>query len=76
MVLYDHIVKKVNCLYKLKEEAISRLKEKEQYDLLTDIEIPLSKVLGKMEFEGMLVDLEELDRQEKELDESVSKLEK
>ena len=75
-ILYDHIIKKVNCLYKLKEEAINRLKEKEQFDLLTEIEIPLSKVLGKMEFEGMLVDLDELDRQEKDLDLRIASLEK
>ena len=34
-----------------------------QLDLLVDIEIPLSKVLGKMEFTGMKIDREELNKQ-------------
>ena len=74
-IFFDHIVKKVNCLYELKAEAINRLKEKNQYDLLTDIEIPLSKVLGKMEFEGMTIDLNELNNQEVSLDLRIKELE-
>ena len=43
--------------------------------LLKDIEIPLSKVLGKMEFNGMKIDKNELESQEKELKSQISKLE-
>jgi DNA polymerase-1 len=74
-VLYQHIAKKVNCLYELKDEALNRLKEKNQLDLLTEIEIPLSKLLGKMEFQGMKVDLEELNRQEYNLSQDINNLE-
>ena len=74
-VFFDHIAKKVNCLSLLKNEAINRLKEKNQYDLLIDIEIPLSKVLGKMEFEGMTIDLNELNNQEVSLDLRIKDLE-
>lgn len=74
-VIHQHVAKKVNCLFELKNEAINRLKEKNQLDLLTEIEIPLSKVLGKMEFEGMKVDLDELNRQEFELNQDIKSLE-
>lgn len=71
-VIYSHVAKKVNTLYALKCEAIERLKEKDQYHLLTEIEIPLSRVLGKMEFQGMMVDKEELNRQEYALNQDIN----
>ena len=71
-MIYSHVAKKVNTLYALKNEAIERLKEKDQYHLLTEIEIPLSRVLGKMEFEGMMVDKEELNRQEYALNQDIN----
>ncbi|MCR5113270.1 MAG: DNA polymerase I [Acholeplasmatales bacterium] len=66
-VIYDHIFKKVNALYALKDKALEKLNEYNCLSLLTDIEIPLSRVLGKMEYNGMLIDLDELNRQESEL---------
>ena len=74
-LLYTHIIRKSNALYLLKDEALKRLEEKNQLSLLTDIEIPLSRVLGKMEFEGMSIDKEELSRQERDLNVSISLLE-
>ena len=74
-LLYTHIIRKSNALYSLKDEALNRLNEKDQLKLMTDIEIPLSRVLGKMEFEGMMIDKEELQRQERDLNVSISELE-
>lgn len=74
-ILYTHVIRKVNALYEIKDIALKRLEEKNQLSLLTDIEIPLSRVLGKMEFEGMTIDNEELSRQERELNVSISLLE-
>ena len=71
-VIYSHVAKKVNTLYALKCEAIEKLKEKDQYHLLTEIEIPLSRVLGKMEFQGMMVDKEELNHQEYVLNQDIN----
>ena len=74
-IIHQHVAKKVNCLYELKKEALERLESKDQTKLLTEIEIPLSKVLGKMEFEGMRVDLDELNRQEYALNQDILDLE-
>lgn len=74
--IYIHASKKANAIYNLKDKVIDELKSKEQISLLTNIEIPLSKVLGKMEFNGMMVNLDELEMQKKELYDSISILEK
>ena len=75
-ILYSHIAKKANALFELKDKAIEKLKEKNQLHLLTDIEIPLSKVLGKMEYNGIKVDKEELNKQKNELEVAINDLEK
>ena len=75
-ILYSHIAKKANALFELKDKAIEKLKEKNQLHLLTDIEIPLSKVLGKMEYNGIKVDKEELNKQKNELEIAINELEK
>lgn len=74
-LIFQHIAKKVNGLYFLKKDVTARLSEKKQLSLLTDIEIPLSRVLGKMEFTGMKVDLTELESQRTALERDIAKLE-
>lgn len=73
-LLYQHIAKKVNCVYYLKNECLTTLKSREQLSLLTDIEIPLSRVLGKMEFNGMKIDKAELERQKGFLEVDIEKI--
>ena len=75
-LLYQHIAKKVNCIYFLKNDCLAKLKESSQLELLTEIEIPLSKVLGKMEFNGISVNLEELERQKSFLETDIDELTK
>ncbi len=74
-VLYQHVAKKANALYEIYEKSLNQLKENKQLHLLTDIELPLSKVLGKMEYSGMKVDLAELEKQEKAITIQISELE-
>lgn len=73
-LLFQHVAKKVNCIYALKDECINKLKETDQLSLLVDIEIPLSRVLGKMEFSGMKIDLEELNKQKSFLEADIDVL--
>ncbi len=73
-LLFQHIAKKVNCVYFLKNNCLTKLKETDQLNLLTEIEIPLSRVLGKMEFTGITVDLQELERQKHLLEEDIDLL--
>ncbi|MBQ7641692.1 MAG: DNA polymerase I [Acholeplasmatales bacterium] len=75
-ILYTHIAKKANALFELKDKSVELLTEKKQLHLLTNIEIPLSRVLGKMEFNGIKVDINELHKQKEELEIAITELEK
>lgn len=74
-LLYQHIAKKADALMKLKPLAIKRLEEHDQLKLLNEIEIPLSKILGNMEFNGMKIDMEELNNQATNLEADIKNLE-
>ncbi|TNF07025.1 MAG: DNA polymerase I, partial [Bacillota bacterium] len=70
-----HIVSKAKAIYELKNSMINQLKDQEQLELLTQLEIPLAEVLSEMEFAGLLVDQEELDRQKIDLTDRIKELE-
>ena len=73
-LLYQHIAKKANGVYALKDKVLEELKKTEQLSLLKEIELPLSVVLAQMEFDGMKVDEEELKRQEQLLEADIRSL--
>lgn len=62
-----HIVSKAKAIFELKDQLLEQLKTQEQLDLLNQIEIPLSTVLADMEYEGLIVDQDELEAQKKDL---------
>lgn len=75
-IYMDHITKKALAIYELKDKLIKKLKEQDQYELFSNIEIPLSDCLGDMEYTGMKVDLEELHRQKDEIGKRIELLTK
>ena len=74
-IVYMHAVRKVNAIHILKNCLVEKLKEKEQYSLYKEIELPLSYVLAQMEFNGVLVDKKELMRQEESISLRIKALE-
>ncbi|WP_100405081.1 DNA polymerase I [Bacillus solitudinis] len=58
--LADHIVRKADTVFKLKESLEAELKENEQLELFKELEMPLSIVLGRMETTGVKIDTEQL----------------
>ncbi len=74
-VYYRHITSKAKAIYALKDQLIESLKEQKQYHLLEEIELPLAQVLAEMEYEGLLVDQEELKKQKLALLSRINKLE-
>ncbi|CAH0128287.1 DNA polymerase I [Peribacillus sp. Bi96] len=54
--LREHIARKAKAILSLKEPMVDKLHEFEQYDLLTDLELPLSIILANMEWQGIKVD--------------------
>lgn len=73
--LYTHIAKKVNCIYLIKNKVKELIKSQNLDKLLYEVEIPLSKTLGNMEFEGVTVDLKELEIQKKDLSSRINFIE-
>ncbi|UOQ46176.1 DNA polymerase I [Halobacillus salinarum] len=67
-VLHEHVVRKAGLLYKCKNQIEEKLKENAQYELYKDLEMPLALILGRMEHEGVQVDVERLKEMESELE--------
>lgn len=72
----DEFIKKA-CLFSLACDNLYEILEKSgELKLLTEIELPLAKVLGSMEQEGFLVDKEGLEKLSLQLGERISVIEK
>lgn len=75
-VLYSYIASKVEIIKTKITEAKTKLEEQEEINLLYNIEMPLSYVLGDMEYAGVKVSLEELRNRDIDLDRRIKILEK
>ncbi|HET7656763.1 MAG TPA: DNA polymerase I [Bacillales bacterium] len=74
--LAEHLVRKAETLLHLKDSFEKDLKENNEFELFTELEMPLSIVLGKMEFRGVQVDAERLKSMGQELQEKLGRIEK
>lgn len=74
-VLAEHVCRQALAVYTMREPLLSKLKENEQYDLYTDIELPLAHILGKMETCGIRVNKETLADMGEELTEKLQAIE-
>lgn len=75
-VYANHIASKAKAIFDLRASLLKELKEKEQLDLYESIEMPLSHALADMEFAGIKIDPDELDRQGQDLLKRIGVLEK
>ncbi len=75
-VLGDHIARKASVLYNVKQSFIEELKRNEQYELFTELELPLSRVLADMEYTGVKVDTGRLRGMGNELSAKLGHIEK
>ncbi|MCT2537190.1 DNA polymerase I [Aquibacillus koreensis] len=73
--LMNHVTRKANMIYLLKDQVEQELTENSQLELLQDLELPLSLVLGEMESTGVQVDVERLKRMGEELQERLKRIE-
>ncbi|WP_408007164.1 DNA polymerase I [Pseudalkalibacillus sp. A8] len=74
-VLSEHIVRKANMLLQIVPHLEESLKKNEQHQLFYDLEMPLSIVLGKMEQQGVQVDVKRLEEMGSELNDQLDKIE-
>lgn len=73
-ILASHIVSKAKAIYELKDVVTKELKDKNQYELYENIELPVTRILGEMEFAGTEIDLDVLKEMDTAFDETVEKL--
>lgn len=74
-VVYEHATLKACAIHILKKSVVEKLEETNQYDLYKNVELPLAVVLADMEYRGMKVDKNELDRQRSMLKKEIDFLE-
>lgn len=73
-ILASHIVSKAKAIYELKDVVTKELKDKNQYELYENIELPVTRILGEMEFAGTEIDLDVLKEMDTAFDEAIEKL--
>ncbi|WP_339250956.1 DNA polymerase I [Sporosarcina sp. FSL W8-0480] len=56
-ILSDHAGRKAQAAWKLKPKLEDKLRDNEQFELYRELEMPLAKILGKMETTGVKTDL-------------------
>lgn len=72
----EHLIKQAKAIYVLKDKAIEQLNNANQFELYKDVEMPVAKILAKMEFQGAKVDKHVLKQMENEFSQEISVLEK
>lgn len=73
--MHEHVATKINAIYTLRESLANELNENEQEELLYDIELPLTFILGDMEVDGIKVNSEEMMSLQVEFAEILSEIE-
>ncbi|WP_071460348.1 DNA polymerase I [Bacillus massilinigeriensis] len=73
--LSEHIVRKALLLLELENTLTAGLKENEQWELFTNLEMPLSLVLADMEFQGIKLDTARLEDMGSEIKAKLEKIE-
>ncbi|WP_110114083.1 DNA polymerase I [Bacillus sp. CGMCC 1.16541] len=74
-VLAEHVVRKALAAYHLENQLTDELKENEQYKLFEDLEMPLSLVLGEMEYQGVKIDMDRLNNMGTEIGKRLEEIE-
>ncbi|MCF7926936.1 MAG: DNA polymerase I [Candidatus Izimaplasma sp.] len=73
-VYQSYAVQKAVAVKELQTNLTKQLKDKEQFELFKDIELPLASVLADMEYEGITVDQDKLDELDEELSDEIASL--
>ncbi|WP_455684163.1 DNA polymerase I [Thomasclavelia sp.] len=75
-IVANHLVKQAKAIYVLKDKAIDRLQHENQFELYKDVEMPVAKILAKMEYQGAKIDKKVLKQLENQFGQEISILEK
>ncbi len=72
--LFNHFARKLNAIDALREKLFDGLKENNQWDLYTEVELPLTFVLARMEIAGVVVDKDVLNEMQSKLSERLEEI--
>ncbi|KPN79587.1 DNA polymerase [Apilactobacillus kunkeei] len=72
--LFNHFARKLNAIDALRDKLFDGLKENNQWDLYTDVELPLTFVLARMEIAGVVVDKNVLSEMQSKLSERLEEI--
>ncbi len=73
--LFKHLSHKVAAIAVLKDKLFEELRDNKQYALYSEMEMPLARVLAKMEIAGVKVDIDRLNDMRSEFKERLSQVE-
>lgn len=71
----NYTVSQAKAIYELKDKVINKLRQEEQYKLYKDIELPITYILAKMEYNGAKVDVKVLKDMEKTFIQQIKEIE-
>ena len=74
-LFFQHLANKARAIEQLRPQLFEQLKKNEQLPLYTDIELPLTQVLAKMEITGVHVDAQTLKNMGSKLTERLTEIE-
>ena len=69
-------INKAKFIYEVTDDLFKKMNDEEVFDLFNEIEMPLSTVLGKMEYEGISCDINVLDKMGVEISNRISEITK
>ncbi|MFD2681555.1 DNA polymerase I [Bacillus seohaeanensis] len=74
-IVAEHLARKAKSLYTLEKTCVEELKKNDQYELFTELELPLALILAEMEYTGVKVDTGRLKEMKTELAERLQEME-
>lgn len=74
--LAEHLARKALAIYELKNKLAEELNKNEQYELFSELEMPLSLVLADMEFLGVKLDMDRLRKMGSDISGQLERIEK
>ena len=75
-MLAEHLARKAAAIFELKGKLANELHNNEQFELFSELEMPLSLVLADMEYQGVKLDTERLRKMEMEIGTQLDRIEK
>ena len=74
-IVAEHVARKTNVIYTLKERILEELEANDQVHLFYDLEMPLAHILAEMEYRGVQVDVDRIKQMGEELTERIESIE-